>query len=349
MSDVILEEKEIAAVDTAEIKPYKKSFWKGFFSVFGKVMSCIGAFILTVLITAYAAGCLICYGPSPAAKSFFVLTVTETSALKFLANIYLPQSEIDEIIASSEEMGGGETTEPPVIPEDPPADGEPIEIITVKGDLYVGKLMIIKDPSRVSIYTIDNFDREGVGETLMEIYEKTEATAVINAGGFYDPQGISDGGMPLGYVFKDGQLVSYLATKYDTIIGFDAEHRLIVGKMTAQQAINKGIVDAVSFGPALVVNGNRAKISSSGALHPRTAIGQRADGAIMFLVVDGRQPHSIGISYKGLQDLMIEYGAINAANLDGGSSSMMIYEGEYLNKHSSVTGPRPVPTAFVIK
>lgn len=349
MSDVILEEKEIAAVNTEELKPPKKSFWKGFFSVFGKVMSCFGAFILTVLITAYAAGCLICYGPSPAAKDFFVLTVTETSALKFLANVYLPQAEIDEIIAGSEEMGGGEITEPPVIPETPPEEGEPIEIITVKGDLYVGKLMIIKDPSRVSIYSIDKFDIEGRGETLMEIYNKTGAIAAINAGGFYDPQGVSDGGMPLGYVFRDGKLVSFLASKYDTIIGFDADHRLIIGRMKAKDALAKGIVDAVSFGPALVVNGNRAKISSSGALHPRTAIGQRADGAIMFLVIDGRQPHSIGISYKGLQDLMIEYGAINAANLDGGSSSMMIYQGEYLNKHSSVTGPRPIPTAFIIK
>ncbi len=349
MSDVILEEKEISSVNIEEIKPYKKSFWKGFFSVFGKVMSCIGAFILTVLITAYAAGCLICYGPSPAAKSFFVLTVTETSALKFLANIYLPQSEIDEIIASSEEMGGGEISDPIEIPTDPPADGKPIEIIDVKGDLYVGKLMIIKDPSRISIYTIDSFSMDGVGETLMDIYNKTGAIAAINAGGFYDPQGVSDGGMPLGYVFKNGELISYLATKYDTIIGFDAEHRLIVGRMSAKEAINKGIVDGVSFGPALVVNGNRAKISSSGALHPRSAIGQRADGAILLLVVDGRQPHSIGISYKGLQDIMIEYGAINAANLDGGSSSMMIYEGEYLNKHSSVTGPRPIPTAIIVK
>ncbi len=344
MQETVLENEK---VKTEEIKPEKKSLSSRFFSVFKKVMLCFGCFLLTLIAALYFAGCLICYGPSPAAKNFFVMTVTETSALKFLANIYLPQSEIDSIMASSSEKGG-EVTEPPVIPEIP-AEGEPIEVITVRGDLFVGKLMIIKDPSRVSIYTIDHFDKQGVGETLMEIYNKTGAVAATNAGGFYDPGGVADGGMPLGFVFKNGELISHLPSMYETIIGFDAEHRLIVGQMSVSDALKKGIVDAVSFGPALVVNGNRAKISSSGALHPRTAIGQRADGAILLLVVDGRQPHSLGISYKGLQDIMIEYGAINAANLDGGSSSMMIYQGEYLNKHSSVTGPRPIPTAIIVK
>ena len=88
----------------------------------------------------------------------------------------------------------------------------------------------------------------------------------------------------------------------------------------------------------------------SSGLNPRTAIGQRDDGCILMLVVDGRQVHSYGATYKDLQDIMLEYGAVNAFNLDGGSSTTMWYNGSYVNSCSSANGiARPIPDAFLFR
>lgn len=83
-------------------------------------------------------------------------------------------------------------------------------------------------------------------------------------------------------------------------------------------------------------------------LNPRTAIGQRSDGAILMLVIDGRQATSLGATYADEAELMLEFGAVNACNLDGGSSSLMWYEGEYINNCASVIGIRDIPTSFVV-
>ena len=132
-------------------------------------------------------------------------------------------------------------------------------------------------------------------------------------------------------------------------MGFDADNQLIVGTLTGQECLDRGIRDAVAFGPAFIVNGEPMDVAGSGGgLNPRTVLGQRADGAVLMLVIDGRQASSIGATYKDCIDVMLEYGAINAGNLDGGSSSMLVYEGEVQNVCASLYGSRPMPTAFVV-
>ena len=124
---------------------------------------------------------------------------------------------------------------------------------------------------------------------------------------------------------------------------------LVVGWFTAEEALGIGIKSCVSFGPILIANGSPLDVESSG-LNPRTAIGQRDDGCILMLVVDGRQVHSYGATYKDLQDIMLEYGAVNAFNLDGGSSTTMWYNGAYVNSCSSANGiARPIPDAFLFR
>ncbi|MBW7460113.1 phosphodiester glycosidase family protein, partial [Paenibacillus sepulcri] len=82
---------------------------------------------------------------------------------------------------------------------------------------------------------------------------------------------------------------------------------------------------------------------------PRTAMGQRADGAIMFVVIDGRQPgHSIGANLYDVQQIMLKHGAVIAANLDGGSSTVLVKDNQILNKPSSEHGERYLPTAFLV-
>ena len=66
------------------------------------------------------------------------------------------------------------------------------------------------------------------------------------------------------------------------------------------------------------------------------------------LVIDGRQVICIGATLRDLVDIFLEYGAVNACNLDGGSSTMMWYGDGYLNNTASVIGIRPIPTSFVV-
>ena len=178
---------------------------------------------------------------------------------------------------------------------------------------------------------------------------ETGSIAGMNAGGFYDPNGKGHGGMPLGAVIQNGTLISNYESEYKTLIGFDASHKLIIGNMSAADAIGMGMQNGITFGPALVINGQRIPYpDNAGGLNPRSAIGQKSNGAILLLVIDGRQPGSLGASFKDLCDIMLQYGAVNAANLDGGSSSILYYQGQQLNASSSLIGLRPLPTAVLV-
>ena len=332
---------------------------------------------------------VMCKGPSKAATTRFVNTLMETSALKFVPKIYFSQEEIDAMLAAGEvrtpsvqtdlsllEFGNEtsnvnegnnsdisnvqtQTGENPgsnaaeasenaasASEEEPEED---LVIEEIRTETYRGRMMIVKDPSRVYIRMIPSFSETGSGQKVIDMANADGATAGMNAGGFYDPEGHGRGGMPLGAVIKDGVLVCNFPSDFNTIIGFDARHRLIVGDMSPEAAIAAGMMDGIAFGPALVINGERVPTGSAGGVNPRSAIGQRSDGAVLLLSIDGRQPTSLGATASELEDIMLEYGAVNAANLDGGSSSVLYYKGELISSPSSVVGIRPVPTAILVK
>ena len=159
-----------------------------------------------------------------------------------------------------------------------------------------------------------------------------------------------DGSSPQGIVIHDSKIVFGSPSDYECLIGFNTAHHLIVGNMTGQDALDWGITDAVTFGPVLVYDGHACAITGTGGgLNPRTIIGQRSDGAVLLLVIDGRQTSSLGASYEDCIDIMLENNAVVAANLDGGSSSVMYYNGKIINNVVSMNGERLVPTAWVVK
>ncbi len=338
------------------------------------------AVILLLLIGVLGAVTVMCKGPSKAATNRFVNTVMETSALKFIPSMYFPQEKIDEMLLAGEVRVPSAQTDvnliniekkPENVPETAVSDNATVSeaaaevaensqeneedssngiiIEEIRSETYRGRIMIVEDPSRVYIRTIGSFSEGGSGKKVVDLAEEDGAIAAMNAGGFYDPDGHGKGGMPLGPVIKDGVLVSNYPSDYHTLIGFDSEHRLIVGDMSPDSAISAGMMDGITFGPALVINGERVPTGSGGGVNPRSAIGQRGDGAILLLSIDGRQPTSLGATASELEDIMLEYGAVNAANLDGGSSSVLYYEGELISSPSSVVGIRPVPTAILVK
>ena len=177
----------------------------------------------------------------------------------------------------------------------------------------------------------------------------------MNAGGFYDPDWNSNGALPHGIVIKDSKVVSRYskANVGGGLVGFDKDNKLILGRYSEQQAINMGIRDAIEFGPFLIVNGESAFVKGNGGwgIAPRTAIGQRKDGIVLFLVINGRIPSSIGADMGDLVEVMERYKAVNAANMDGGSSTELVINNEIINKPvaGGVNGLRDMPTFWIVK
>lgn len=222
----------------------------------------------------------------------------------------------------------------------------------VSGTGWRGYIMLVQDPKRVVIQDTPN--QYSIGNTVKKMVEIADGVAGINGGGFNDgPNYDSNGGSPSGIIIKNGELISP-KTKDDkvyNIIGITDKGALVLAHNTIDWAFENNIKQAVSFSPFLIVNGEGTIKKGTGGwgIAPRTAIGQRKSGEMLFLVIDGRQPTwSIGVDLKVLQDVLLKEGCINAAMLDGGSSTVMVYKGEFVNK-PSLGRERYINNAFVVK
>ena len=226
-------------------------------------------------------------------------------------------------------------------------DGDGIIIVDVMKKGFNGTMIIVLDPARVFVGGPGFYG--GNGMLLEDLVRRYDALGGINAGGFIDDDGGGSGGLPEGLTIVDGQ--SYLWASSGASAAFDENNILHVGNYTIETAAAAHIRDCASFGPELIVDGvpqYGARMESG--INPRTAIGQREDGAVLMLCIDGRQLHSIGASFGDLRDVMLDFGAVNACSLDGGSSTVMYYDGEYLNRPSSASGTsRYLPNAFLIR
>lgn len=307
---------------------------------------------VSFLLNAYLIFMVIIKGPSPTFSNIIVSSMMETRRGKRLIHLFFSEKELEQItaqntISETKTITDNNTNEFQI----DPSVKDKIDIIDIHGATFNGKLMIVYDPSRITLGVNKLMDGSYSRGYSVDAFVKAEnGIGGINAGGFDDPGGKGDGSIPFGPVIKDGKLVNGKLTDYNTIIGFNQQHRLMVGQMTAQQALDYGIVDAVTFGPIFIVNYTPVEITGSGGgLNPRTVIGQREDGAVLLLVIDGRQANSIGATYSDCVDIMLSYGAMNAANLDGGSSSVMVYNNEIISSVVSLQGDRAVPTAWIVK
>ena len=149
------------------------------------------------------------------------------------------------------------------------------------------------------------------------------------------------GARDAGYVIRNGQLLrsdSQDANQEDLVIYQDGCFEIIrEGDITAQELLNKGAVQVLSFGPALIENSQVAvdssdEVGKAMASNPRTAIGIIDDKHYVLVVSDGRTDESKGLSLKELADFMKELKVTTAYNLDGGGSSTMYFNGQIINK-----------------
>ena len=292
-------------------------------------------------------------GPSEAARDLLVCSLEETSALKFVPRLFLSDELVGEILApepdSFRTLRVKDVALP--LPEGEAAleeSSETVELRDIRGTTWKGKLLIIRDPSLVEFASLPSFGEEG--RYLRDFVSVNNALAGTNAGGFEDPDGMGNGSIPDGLVIAGGRIVwGSPHTVYNGVAFFDEDDRLHVGCMSGQAALDQNARCGVSFapGPTLIMDGERQSGWGS-SLNPRTCIGQREDGTVLLAVIEGRYPASLGATYDDLADLMEDYGAVNAANLDGGSSSTMFYRGEQITRGSNIVGARPLPTAILV-
>lgn len=237
-----------------------------------------------------------------------------------------------------------------------------------EGMSFRGHIMIVRDPSQVYLATSSptlSMDTPGIHAD--EAMKLEHALATINAGPFFDDgtAGRYVGSVPLGLALSGSELVwkDQRISDYG-FAGFNQDNVLIVASsMTEEEAEELGIRDGCSAGPVLMMNGkpNMEAYNGDSGYTRRTAVGQRADGAVIFVCVDGRIPESLGATYADMIDILTEYGAVNACAMESGSSSTMFYrdtDGRYgekgliqrINSQDALqTSLRRMPTFWMVK
>lgn len=221
-----------------------------------------------------------------------------------------------------------------------------IVISEVTGEGYRGKAMLIDDPSRLILV---NTDQPNVtGEYIGDYLDRYDAAAAVNASGFaVDDR--DNGAHVVGLSRTSSCDWGEFLPTYGSMVLTD-DHRLVVGDIGEW---SEKVLYGIQFEPVLIADGEICVEGSAGyGLQPRTAIGQRADGVIILLVIDGRDPsHSLGCTVGDMAEIMCRYGAINAGCCDGGSSSVMAYDGRVITR-SCAANPykgRQLPNAFLIQ
>lgn len=334
--------------------------------------------LFSIGIMGLSCGLFLLYGPYEKLRNTLVTTAMTTMSHQYLARWFYTDNYINKILANNYIVEINEDTNLDLInmPDFEKSkyankyEKEILEgvdentiykIIEVSGKGYNGYIVAVYKPEKVKIGVSSKLGTEG--ETVKTMVEKNNALIGLNASGFYDPTWAGNGAIPHGTVIKNGKVVYDYADANvgGGFIGFNEDNKLILGRMTKQQALNKGLRDAIEFGPFLIVNGKPSFVKGDGGwgIAPRSAIAQRADGIVLLVAINGRNYSKgiLGIDLVALTELLQNYGAVNAANLDGGTSSAMV-ERKKDGKVELVNNPisslntqgvlRRIPTSWIV-
>ena len=326
--------------------------------------------LIILVIIGILSGSFLLYGPWAGFRDWLITSAMTTMNHQYLATWFYDDDTIQDALNKNRIQETDEITdtgtivieeieekieyeneyERAILEKDP--NNDDYKIIEIEGKGYSGYLAVIYDPSRVkTVYT----KKLGTsGQYLKQMAKDNDALIAINGGGFEDPNYNSNGANPLGITISEGKVItSKVYRGSGGLIGFTEDNKLVLGKMTVNQAKQMKIRDAVTFGPFLIINGKASEVLGNGGwgTAPRTVIGQRKDGIVLFLVIDGRTVTRPGADMNDLIEIMQNYGAYNAANLDGGTSSAMIENGELINDPVDSSGAhrtRYISTGFIL-
>lgn len=343
----------------------------------GRVVRYFLRTVLAILSTAavLAAGlCLILdevfNGPSETARNRLTMSLLEASATKWVPAVFIGGETVEQIrakVAADLPEGQSDPTQVVVRADSSVGSDEwaqhhdGLRVEEVHGDTYNAYVMLVRDPARIYLSPSSrSYSRSRPGTRITRQIETEKAAAAINGGAFFDNGTISPevGSVPCGLVISAGEVLWNDGGSYYGFVGFNEDDILVVSKsMSAKEAGEARIRDGCCYGPVLVKDGavNEEAYNTNSGYNPRTAIGQRADGTVLLLCIDGRQAGSLGATYADVIDVMVEYGAVNACNLDGGSSTVMLLRDENGEVHTvnNVSllqeEPRRMPTFFMVR
>ena len=287
------------------------------------------------------------YGPNDYAKVYWITTSMTTNNHRFLANIFYSEdtikqvmeentmeeldeeTDISDIVIGSEEEITSYTSiyERQILERD---KDDLYKLIEFKYKGFNCYLVAIYDPKRIEAAYNNPLSS---GQILTDISKKNNALVAINGGGYSWATS-----KPQGLIVHDGKIVYSQSTASYVTAAFNEDGILIVGKLSASDVAKKNIKEALSFGPVFVANGKYVtfKGNGGGGENPRTVIAQRKDGIAFFLVING---YGQGLSWKGrggvyytdILTILQRYGAYNAVNMDGGSSTTLVIDNKLIN------------------
>ena len=320
------------------------------------------------------------YGPYNGFRDWYITTAMTTMNHQYLATWFYSSEAINEVLNRNKMVEVDAITDPTLVTTTA-ATGKityaneyekavlekdqshpDYKIIEIKTSKYTGYLAVIYDPSSVQTLVTNKLKKEG--QYLTDMANDAGATIAINGGVFTGLSTSSEelnsqelayggaGGSPQGITISNGKVITNTSyTGVGGLIGFNEDNKLVLGKMTLKQAQNLKVRDAVTCGPFLIINGEASKVVGNGGwgTAPRTAIGQRKDGIVLMLTIDGRRATMPGATMEDLLKIMQNYGAYNASALDGGTSTAMVENGKLVNNPIDSTGShatRPIATGF---
>ena len=302
-------------------------------------------------------------------RDFWIPTAMTTMTHKYLAYTLYDEDVVEEVMSSNyieksteeinlDDIVIGDTSEKKSYSSKYEEElytrdegNEVYKIIRIEESKFKGYLTVVYDPSDVELAVPTKLGK--AGESVNTMCKKNNGLVGINGGGFEDLDGWGNGSIPYGAIIKDGELIWNHAGGSGELIGFTKDHKMYLTDKSPEEAIKDGMMDAVEFGPNLIVNGKVSKIHGDGGwgTAPRTVIAQRKDGIVLFLVIEGRLPgYSIGATMNDVIEILLRYKAYNAANLDGGASSTMSVNGKLFNRPSAGAeyGGRTVSNAWLV-
>lgn len=350
-----LEEKDLDRIiekENKKSKKPKKKLWKKILIVI-VILGIIGASTLAFLL----------YGPYNGFRDWLITSSMTTMTHHWIAELFYNDETINEVMSKNkveEIIEDTDTSSIIAIQEEEKeevieyknkyekqilakdldkkeydiyADEESYRIINIEGKGYSGYLAVIYDASKIK--TLVTSKLGSCGEYLITMAKNNNAVVAINGGRFSDPGYSSNGANPRGVTYSNGKCRTFYGySSTGGIVGFNEDDVLVLSsKCTKTEAERLNIRDCVTCGPFLIVNGKSSSVLGNGGwgTAPRTAIGQRKDGIVLMLVLDGRTLSRPGADMDDLIEIMENYGAYNAANLDGGTSSVMAVNGELIN------------------
>lgn len=312
--------------------------------------------IFIIIVDILVAACFIGVYAVPSFKNKIISTAMITKTHQWIAyvfysdetigevtsqNKYIPLTDdvkLDDIVIdTSEKQSYDNEYDEQILTRD--EDNEDYKYMKVKlGNKYDGHLVAIYDPSKVKLIASKTFNTGKGQERIKDMCKRSGGIVCINGGRFRDTTGYGSD-VPKGTLIKDGKIIWSDTSRATSLIGFNKDNKLVLAEKTAKEAIEMGIRDALEFGPFLIVNGKKLQYESAAGGYDRAArvaIAQRRDGVVLFLVTEG--VHTKGPTLMEVIELLEKYGAYNAANLDGGTSSQLVIENKLMNNPRTVTG-----------